>query len=414
MRRTLAPLRNPLFRRLWVGNMSASLGTVFQSVAAAWLMLTMTSLPQMVALVQTSVTFPLLALSLFAGVLADTFDRRKVLLMSQFYMATVALGLTLLVMSGNQTPVLLLVFTLLIGCGSAVQIPSWQASLRDLVERPDLPAAVAIHAMGFNLMRGAGPAIGGVILAFSGASFLFAIGGFCYLFFAVALFFWRKPVQPDPIREPLGAAFLSGIRYSAMSPKLLHVSARGAVFCTLGVALVALLPVIAEDTFGGGPILFGAFLGSFGVGAVCGALISPALRDKYGIENIMRFTFVASGLAILLIACVANIYVAIPATFLVGSCWVVTNSSLNVTIQMSTPIWVAGRSISILHTGLFGGMAIGSMIWGSVAEVAGLQVALALAGVVLVFTSMMGHVMPLPVIGAQTRCFWPPDRSPGR
>lgn len=394
----LKPLSNPLFRRLWLGNMSANLGTMFQSVGAAWLMMTMTGSPQMVALVQTSVTLPMLLLSLFAGVLADTFDRRRILMFAQFYMFSVAVILTILSITGQLTPTLLLVATLLIGCGSALLIPSWQASLRELVDRSDLAAAVAIHSMGFNLMRSAGPALGGAILALSGASILFALGGLCYLVFAFVLAFWRNAVPQGTTRESLPSALLSGLRYSAMSPSLVFVFARGIVFCAFGVVLIALLPVVAGQMLGGGAVLFGVLLGSFGLGAVMAAILSTTLRARFSTEQIVRLTFVVMGVCLLAIALVANVLVVTIATFIAGCCWVLTNSTLNVTVQLSVPTWVAGRSLSILHTSLFGGMTIGSIGWGIFAENAGVQAALIAAAVVLLLTSFMGYFMPLPEI----------------
>lgn len=398
MGKLLNALGTPVFRQLWFGNMAANLGIVFQSVGAAWLMMVLTGSPQMVALVQTCVTLPLLFLSLFSGVLADIFDRRRIMLFTQLYLFTVAAVLAALAIAGYVTPELLLLSTLMIGSGMALMIPSWQASLRELVDRDDLPGAIAAHSMGFNLMRSAGPAVGGAVLAVAGASVLFAFSGLCFLVFAVTLLLWHRNTQKAASRESLPSALFSGLRYSAMSPNLIYVFTRGGVYCLLAVALIALLPVVAGDLLGGGSILFGILLGSFGLGAVAAALISTSLRDRFPTELIVRVNFLLSAASLLSVALLTHVYVVVPATFVAGVCWVLTNNTLNVTVQLSVPSWVAGRSLSILHTFLFGGMTIGSVIWGVVAEATGVQTAFIVSAGLLMVGILMGFVMPLPAL----------------
>lgn len=398
MNSVLVPLRNPVFRRLWFGNMISNLGTMFQSVGAAWLMMTMTGSPQMVGLVQSCVTLPLLIFSLFTGALADTLDRRRIMLVAQLQMFVMAVALTLLVAMDWLTPSLLLLFTFLIGSGGALHIASWQTSVRDMVDRSELASAVAINSMGFNLMRSAGPAIGGAILALAGASLLFALNALTYLVLAVLLLSWRSP-RPDALmREPLGSAVFSGLRYSALSPNLVSVILRGFVFCVIAISLMSLLPVVAKTMLGGGSVLFGGLLGSFGLGAVFAALISPGLRERFTIEQLVSWNFALFAAALLLIATVGGLVVAYVSTFLAGCSWVLTNSTLNVTIQLSTPRWVVGRSLSILHTGLFGGMTLGSWGWGFLAEHNGVETALLISAAALFVAAFMGKLLPMPEV----------------
>lgn len=399
LRELTGPLRNPTFRNLWASNIGSTFGTMMQMVGASWLMLTLTQSPQMVALVQTCVTLPLLMLSLVAGALADTFDRRKVMLAAQSFMLVTAMILAVLGFMGVLTPSLLLLFTFLIGCGGAIHVPTWQSSLRDIVERQELPSAVALHSMAFNTMRSVGPAIGGTLLTVAGAPLLFLLNAVSYLPLMGALWRWRGPAAgPAHTREPLTSALASGLRYSSMSPGLLRVFLRGTVFCTCGVSVMALMPVVAGDMLDGGPELYGALLGAFGVGALIAAFLMPLARKHVTNEVIVRTAFLASGFATLLLVWGGFIATAMLATLIAGCCWVMSNALYNTIIQLSTPKWVVGRSLSVLYTGLFGGMTFGAWFWGVLAEAQGTGFALTIAGVCLIVAAALGFVFGLPEV----------------
>lgn len=185
------------------------------------MMTTITASEDMVALVQTSTALPIMLFSLISGALADNYDRRRVMLTAQCMMLTVSALLTASALLGWITPWLLLFFTFLIGCGTALNNPSWQASVGDMVPRADLPAAVTLNSMGFNITRSVGPAIGGVIVAAAGAAAAFAVNTLSYLALIYALLRWRPaaPVSTLP-REALGSAIFAGLRYVSMSPNL--------------------------------------------------------------------------------------------------------------------------------------------------------------------------------------------------
>ncbi|WP_313532749.1 MFS transporter, partial [Shinella sp.] len=164
----LAPFRNETFRLIWAASLISNFGGLIQSVGAAWMMASISPSANMVALVQASTSLPIMLFSVAAGALADNFDRRKLMLTAQCFMLAVAIGLTLCTWYGVITPWLLLTFTFLLGCGVALNNPAWQASVGDMVPREDLPAAVSLNSMGFNLTRSVGPAIGGAIVAAAG------------------------------------------------------------------------------------------------------------------------------------------------------------------------------------------------------------------------------------------------------
>lgn len=391
----LAPLRHPIFRAVWITSLVTNFGGLIQSVGAAWMMTSIAS-AQMVALVQASVTLPIMLLSLAAGALADTVDRRKIMLAAQTFMLLVSAGLAAMTWMGWITPWVLLTFTFLIGCGTAFNGPAWQASVGDMVPREDLAGAVTLNSMGFNMARSVGPAIGGLIVAAAGAAAAFAVNAFSYVGLLVVLFRWKpeRPAQTLP-REGLLAAMAGGVRYAFLSPRVTAVLLRALVFGIGASAVQALMPVVAREG-GGGPLIFGLLLGAFGVGAVGGALFVGRLRARYETETIVRVAALVFAAAALGLAYIPWLAVTLPALMLAGAGWVLVLSSFNVTVQMSVPRWVVARALALYQMAAFGGMAGGSWLWGSLAQTYGVDVALGVSAGVLVLCVLIGLKVPLP------------------
>lgn len=391
----LAPLRHPIFRAVWITSLVTNFGGLIQSVGAAWMMTSIAS-AQMVALVQASVTLPIMLLSLAAGALADTVDRRKIMLAAQTFMLLVSAGLAAMTWMGWITPWVLLTFTFLIGCGTAFNGPAWQASVGDMVPREDLAGAVTLNSMGFNMARSVGPAIGGLIVAAAGAAAAFAVNAFSYVGLLVVLFRWKpeRPKQTLP-REGLLAAMAGGVRYAFLSPRVTAVLLRALVFGIGASAVQALMPVVAREG-GGGPLIFGLLLGAFGVGAVGGALFVGRLRARYETETIVRVAALVFAAAALGLAYIPWLVVTLPALMLAGAGWVLVLSSFNVTVQMSVPRWVVARALALYQMAAFGGMAGGSWLWGSLAQTYGVDVALGVSAGVLVLCVLIGLKVPLP------------------
>ncbi|MCO8019566.1 MFS transporter [Brevundimonas diminuta] len=391
----LAPLRHPIFRAVWITSLVTNFGGLIQSVGAAWMMTSIAS-AQMVALVQASVTLPIMLLSLAAGALADTVDRRRIMLAAQTFMLLVSAGLAAMTWMGWITPWVLLTFTFLIGCGVAFNGPAWQASVGDMVPREDLAGAVTLNSMGFNMARSVGPALGGLIVAAAGAAAAFAVNAFSYIGLLIVLFRWKpeRPKQTLP-REGLLAAMAGGVRYAFLSPRVTAVLLRALVFGVGASAVQALMPVVARQS-GGGPLVFGLLLGSFGVGAVGGALFVGQLRAKYETETIVRVAALAFAAAALGLAYAPWLAVTLPALMIAGAGWVLVLSSFNVTVQMSVPRWVVARALALYQMAAFGGMAGGSWLWGALAQAYGVQTALSVSAGVLALCILIGLKVPLP------------------
>ncbi|WP_323005772.1 MFS transporter [Pseudorhodobacter sp.] len=397
---TLALFRNQTFRSLWIAALASNFGGLVQAVGAAWMMTALSDSQSMVALVQGSVALPIMVFSLLAGVFADNFDRRRVMLIAQTFMFLVSVVLTIMALKGWLTPWTLLGFTFLIGCGTALHNPSWQATMGDIVSRQELPTAVSLNSMGFNLMRSIGPAIGGTIVALAGAAAAFAVNALSYIAIIFALYRWKAPIRDLHLpREPMGSAFSAGFRYVSMSPNLMRVILRGFWFGVAAIAILALLPVVVREELHGTAFVYGVMLGCFGMGAVGGALINARLRARFRNERIARGAFI--GFAISCFALATSQYTILggAALALAGACWVIALSMFNVTVQLSTPRWVVGRALALYQTGVFGGMALGSWVWGALAEWDNASSALMWAAAVLVTGALIGLRLPLPEFG---------------
>ncbi|WP_027165135.1 MFS transporter [Mesorhizobium sp. WSM3224] len=393
----LAPFRHGIFRAVWSASLVSNFGGLIQGVGAAWMMTTIATSSYQVALVQASTTLPIMLFALVAGAIADSFNRRKVMLVAQTFMLVVSALLTLFTWFGWMTPWTLLAFTFLIDSGTALNSPSWQASVGDMVPRAKVPAAVALNSLGFNITRSVGPAIGGVIVAAAGAAAAFAANAISYIGLIVVLFRW-KPALPEQTlpRESLGAAMGAGLRYVAMSPNIAKVLVRGSAFGFSAGAVLALLPLVARDVVKGDALTYGIMLGAFGIGAVGGALISVRLRQLLSSEVMVRMAFAGFAVCAFNAAISHNAWQTSAGLLIGGACWVIALSHFNVTVQMSTPRWVVGRVLSIYQTATFGGIALGSWIWGVVADAHGAETALIAAAVAMLAGGAIGFVLPLP------------------
>ncbi|MGB3339474.1 MAG: MFS transporter [Devosia sp.] len=400
--RALLPLRHSIFRSVWLANLASNFGGLIQTVGAAWMMTIIAETADMVTLVQAAATLPIMLFSLLSGAMADNFNRRTVMLVAQIFMFVVSILLALTAQADLMTPWLLLAFTFLVGCGMALNNPSWQASLAEMVPKNDLPAAVALNGLGFNLTRGVGPAIGGAIVAAFGAAAAFTVNAVSYLGLIVVLWRWKSPQSASTLpREAMGPAVMAGLRYIGMSPHIQTILLRAFVFGFSVISVLALLPLVARDVLGGDALLYGILFAAFGIGAVCGALVSGHLRERYPTEWSARLAFVGFAICALLLATAPWPWLAALALLAGGASWVIALSMFNISVQLSTPRWVVGRALSLYHTAVFGGQALGAWTWGIAAEAQGPEMALAIAAAVMFLGAVMGiGKLALPAIAA--------------
>jgi MFS family permease len=393
---SFAPFRYPAFRSIWIANMFSNLGSTIQSVAAAWLMTELTRSHQLIALVQASATVPIMLFGMFAGAIADNFDRRRVMLAAQIGMLVTSGTLAALTWEGRITPYMLLAFTLTVGIGTSLNSPAWQASVRQQVGLADLPQAIALNSIAFNLARSVGPALGGLLISIWNVAFAFAINAASFIGLIVVLLRWR-PEFRKPERRPILPAIGLGIRFCAGSSPLRRVLLRGFVL-GFGVAgYQALVPAVVRDRLHGDELDFGIMLGLFGIGSIIAALFISKARRRWGVEAVIAAATLAFIAAQTILASSHTVIEALPATFLAGLAWVCSLTSINVAMQMRSPENILGRCLSIYQAVTFGGMAIGSWVWGAVSDWRDLPFALHGAALFLLVTLvLLRRFAPMP------------------
>ena len=393
---TFAPFRHPAFRAIWIANLTTSIGATMQSVGAAWLMTDLTESHRLVAMVQVSTTLPIMLFGVFAGAIADNFDRRRVMLCAQWGMLVVSAVLSLLTWLGYMNPGLLLALTLAVGTGTALNSPAWQASVRAQVGQKDLPQAIALNTIAFNLARSVGPALGGLLISLWDVSLAFLVNAVSYVAMIVVLLRWRPQVAP-PVRQPMMPAVAAGLHFCATSPPIRRILIRGAAL-GFGVAgYQALVPAVVRDQLHGNAIDFGLMLGSFGIGSIVAALFVAKARRRFGTEAVLSAASIAFAAAQIDLALATELAWALPATFVAGGAWVTALTTINVAMQMRSPDNILGRCLSIYQAITFGGMAIGAWSWGAMADWQGLPFALcAAAGFLIASLVLLRFLAPMP------------------
>jgi MFS family permease len=398
----LAPLHGRTFRMLWLAWLAANLTMWMNDVAAAWLMTLLSPSPIMVALVQTASTLPVFLLGLPSGALADTVDRRRYFAGTQLWVSINALVLAALSLAGALSANLLLGLTFINGIGLAMRWPVFAAIVPEVVPREQLSSAIGLNGIAMNLSRVIGPVLAGVMLAAVNAAFVFVLNAvLAGVAFALILTWRRQPKTNALPGERFVGAMRVGLNFARQSPRLKLVLLRVFLFFLQSTALLALLPLVAKDMHGGGPTTFTLMLASLGGGAIVAALYFPRWRARWSRNQFVLAGTLAHAALSVLIVYVPSLWLALPAMALVGMAWISVANSLTLSAQVALPDWVRARGMSIYQMALMGGAAAGSLVWGQVASLFSVPVAVAAAAVfglgaatVLRRRTIDGHVDP--------------------
>ncbi|HEV7473906.1 MAG TPA: MFS transporter, partial [Pyrinomonadaceae bacterium] len=408
---TWKPLANSLFRALWIAAVASNIGTWMHNVGADWLMTALAPSPWMVALMQTAENAPLFMLALPAGALADIVDRRRLLLYTQAWMLVSAVSLAALTFLGLTTPWVLLLLIFSLGLGSALNAPAWQAIIPDLVPRAQLPAAVSLNSVAFNIARAVGPALGGILVAAVGSWAVFLLNSLSFVGVILVLYHWkREPVESVSPTERIVGAMRAGVRYVRHDPNLRAVFVRTGVYVSCASALWAMMPLVARRELGLGAFGYGVLLGGLGAGAILAAFILPALRRRFSINTIVFGGTIIFAAGIAVLATVRNFPLLCLAMIAAGVAWMSLMSSFNVSVQTIVPSWVRARVLAIYMLVFFGGMALGSAVWGVVATHLGISPALLCAAAAMIVGLGAAYFFPLRASGGldlEPSMHWP-------
>ena len=359
-----------------------------QTVGAAWLMTSLTPSAFMVALVQTATYLPVFLLGLPAGAVADIVDRRKLLILTQAWMLLAAAILGGMTIAGVIGPWSLLWLTFALGLGSTMNAPAWQATVPELVTRPDLPAAIALNSIGFNLARAAGPALGGIAVATIGAGGAFVLNAVSFIAVIAVLYFWqRAPEYSTTLTETVGSAMTAGLRYVRFAPAMHGVLWRSGSFVIAASGLWALLPSVARVELHSESTGYGVLLGCLGVGSILGAVVVARLRQRLSAETLVTLATALFGVSNLALAYLEDFRLVALSLLAGGAAWMIVNSTLNTAAQTSLPAWVRARALSVYLLVFQSAMALGGVIWGAMAARYGLRATLLVAGLCLLAVS---------------------------
>lgn len=376
-----APLREPLFRSMWIAAIISYIGTWMQAVGAGWMMTVISGSPLMVGLVQAAVALPVFLVILPAGALADMVDRRQFLLVTQGWMVLASGSLGVLTLFRVVTPWVLLGFTFALGLGAVMNDPAWQAITPELVPPEQHAAAVAMNSAGFNVARAIGPALGGMVITVAGSGTAFLLNALSFFGVIIVLYRWQRPVPERIETAALWDAVVGGIQYVKRSDVVKSVLIRTGAFSVGAIALLALLPIVARPFGASG---FGVLLGTFGVGALMGATILPRLKRRLSVDGVVATAIVIFASMTLAAGRVHSFPALCVVMATAGGAWIGILACLNTAAQTMSPAWVRARALSMYLLVLQGGMAIGSTMWGALATRIGLPDTLLCSALALV------------------------------
>jgi MFS family permease len=408
---TWQPLGNPVFRALWIAVLFSNIGNWMETVGAQWLLVSQPGNSILVALVQTADTLPVVLLALPAGVLADVFDRRLLLIATQLFMAVVSVILAALAAVGQLTPGVLLALTFLGGAGSGVTAPAWQAMIPDLVPRTEIGAASVLGSVSVNMGRVVGPALAGLLIAAIGVAPVFALNAASFVVFAGVLLWAHVGRKDAPSRrERFMPALRAGGGYVRWSPFVRRVLIRAALFLLPATAIWALLPLVATETLHLDAAGYGLLLGALGLGAIGGVLVLGRLHARFSEDGLLGLAGLAYAATMAVLVLVPLVPITFGVLIVAGMAWLTVLSTVNATLQTFLPGWVRARGLAFYMIVLFGSQALGAAIWGVVAGQVGLTTTFVGVAVVMVGTTLAGRRWRLPDVSGLDRnpaAYWP-------
>ncbi|MGY4618650.1 MFS family permease [Bradyrhizobium sp. USDA 4472] len=395
-----APFASRAFVWLWLANAVSALGTWIQNAASAWIMTDLAPSRMMVSLVQTAAQLPVLLLALPAGAIADLMDRKRLLIVTNISMLAASAILAIVAAIGHVDPATLLVLTVLLAIGAALNSPAWAASVPLTVPRRSLAQALVLNSVGFNIARAIGPALGGLILAIWGAAAAFSANAASFAFVAlvvgVFLTFPRTQTANNVPPEPFGSAMRIGFTYALAEPVVRSTLVRSAAFFGCASAIWALLPLYVREVLGLSSASFGLMMGVIGIGAVLGGLMMPALNRLFLRNNLILLAGTLCGLALVPLAVVPSAATAYAALFMFGLGWIIGASNLQATVQLAAAPWVRARALALYQAVFNGGMGLGAIFWGWLGDRVGLTETILTAGLAGCAIALATRAIHLP------------------
>ncbi|MDQ3280167.1 MAG: MFS transporter [Acidobacteriota bacterium] len=382
--RTFSALQYRDYRLLWTGAFLSTTGTWMQTVAQGWVVLNMTNSPLLLGVDGFLSTGPMLIFSLFGGVVADRVERRRIMLASQYLQMAFAFILAALIWTGKVQVWHIFILSFLTGSAQSFSGPAYISLLPLLVKRDDMPNAIAMNSMQFNLARVIGPVMAGMALAAWGAAVCFAVNGISFVAVIIALMLIRSPgPPPSDERRGIVAEMKEGFRFVTSRRKLVVLTFLAFAGTFLGMPIVTFLPVVAKQIFHLQASGYAWMMTTYGLGSVTGALIVAATvhaarKGKVALSLQLAFACLLIGFAFS-----RSLPLSLVIAFFAGSCIVGVVSLYSSLVQLTSTDAMRGRVMSIFMLAFGGGMPIGNLIAGYVAQRWSISAALGINGAIL-------------------------------
>ncbi|HUS06253.1 MAG TPA: MFS transporter [Bryobacteraceae bacterium] len=380
------------FRLLWVGACTSSIGTWMQTVAQSWLVFRLSQSAFMLGLDSFLGQIPIFLFSLLGGVIADRMDRRKLLVGSQVVQMTCAFSLAAMFAYFHVQVWEILALSFVVGLAQAFGGPAYQALIPTLVDAKDLPNAIALNSIQFNLARVVGPALGGIALTELGAAWCFSLNGVSFIAVIVSLLALQMRPIPPRSGDSILKSMKEGIAFIRKQPAMEPLICLAFLMTLLGVPLITFLPVVVQDVFHMGPVMgpkiFTLLLCTSGAGAVAGALIVAALGHVHNKGQVALMTLIGLGTLMAAFALSRNLTLSCVLLFLAGAALIGVFAMISSLVQLIAPDQMRGRVMSVYNVAFRGGMPIGSLISGALIKETSVGTVLAANGVLLVLVGL--------------------------
>lgn len=388
---------------MWIAITASNIGTWMNEVGATWMMASLAPSNVMIALIQTATTLPFLLLSYPAGAFADIFNRRKILLVLHLWMLLSATLLTVLAYRNLTTEWWLLILTFALATGNAMMRPAFSACIPAFVPKNELHNAVTLNSLSTNASKAVGPAVGGLIIAFSGAYVVFAINAISFVVITVILYLrFPKTIGVQSLLPPerFSKALKNGLTYTLHDTDLRVVMLRCIIFFVFASAFWSLMPALLIRNFNASAQTYGIFMALTGLGSVAGAMIMPRLYRRWSRNRLFTLTSGLFGCGLLLLASASQLWAVSIIAILLGFAWITSFSVLIVTCQLTVPDWVRARALALLMLTYGISATPSSAFWGYLADQIGITSSITMAGLGALATMVFGYRLPL---GSQDR-----------
>jgi MFS family permease len=408
---TFRALRNPLYRKLWFAILLSGTCVAAHDTAATWTMNMLGSSTFLLSLMSTVASLPFFLFTLPAGALADMVNRRKLLCFMNLWLAVAAGLLAILGSFHLVNPYVLLFCVFLIGVGFAFHAPAWSAIVPDVVTDEELPSAATLGGLQLNVSGIIGPALGGILLYFFGANWVFALNALCFVVVIFALLQWKgaKAELEFPLENFL-ESFSTAIRYVRYAPAIQVVLARNILFAFFISVIPALMPVVGLKELHLLPCSLGLLFTSMGAGSVFGAVfVLPRAREMFSSNASTILANLLVAVVYLLMAFVRQPSIFMIVAALAGTGWTLGAAELWVASQRAIPGWARGRMSATVIMVSQGAIALGGVVWGFSSQAAGVSITLVIAAVTLTLSLLLA--IPLSINFTTSLSFDPPPIS---